>query len=344
MVDASSGFIAAQGAIAFVGLLHATAAFFYFSKDRRAWRWTLAWLACTAFCVVVLPTRPWLALGLFGVALAAWTWWWWRIRPSLTHQWVRENARQATAHIVDEVLVVQDLRNFDWHGAHDCVEHWEERRYALAGLEAVDLFVSTWGDPRVAHLIVSFVFSARDPLAFSIETRRERSEGWSMLAGFMRSYELILIAADERDVIRVRTNLRHEEVRRYRLDTTAQMRRSLVDQYVREMNNLARRPRFYNTLFCNCTTEVVRILRAAGRPVPANWEIIASGLVPMYLHQLGLLEDKRPFAEVYAAADIGPAAREADEDPAFWRRIRAARETPPAAGMPAASVAVSGAS
>jgi len=103
------------------------------------------------------------------------------------------------------------------------------------------------------------------------------------------------------------------------------MRRNLLDHYVQEMNDLARNPRFYNTLFRNCTTEVVRILRAAGRSVPANWELVASGLVPMYLHQLGLLEDKRPFAEVYAAAAVGPAAREAEEDPMFWKRIREVR-------------------
>lgn len=317
--------IAAQGVMALIGLLHAAAAYFYFSKDRRAWRWTLAWLAFTALCVLALRDLPWLAVALFGTALAAWTWWWRSIRPSLTHQWVSENARQATAQVIDDVLVVQDLRNFEWGSGRDCVARWEERRFPLGELSAVDLFVSTWGDPRVAHLIVSFVFGERDPLAFSIETRRESSESWSMLAGFMRSYELILIAADERDVIRVRTNRRGEEVRRYRLDTTPTMRRSLIEQYVHEMNELAHRPRFYNTLFRNCTTEVVRILRAAGRPVPANWEIIASGLVPMYLHQLGLLADKRPFAEVHAAADIGPAARAAEDDPAFWQRIRGAR-------------------
>lgn len=315
--------VAAQIAIVLIGLVHAAAAYFYFSKDRRAWRWTLAWLVLTVCCVLALRDLPWLSVTLFGAALAAWTLWWWRIRPSLSHQWVPENARQATAQIVAEVLEVQDLRNFDWHSGREAVPRWETRYFPLGELSAVDLFVSTWGDPRVAHLIVSFVFGTHGPLAFSIETRRESSESWSMLAGFMRSYELILIAADERDVVRVRTNRRGEQVRRYRLETTPQMRRSLLEHYVREMNDLAQRPRFYNTLFRNCTTEVVRILRAAGRPVPANWEIIASGLVPMYLHQLGLLEDKRPFAEVYEAADIGPAARAAEDDPAFWQRIRA---------------------
>jgi hypothetical protein len=143
-----------------------------------------------------------------------------------------------------------------------------------------------------------------------------------MLAGFMKSYELILIAADERDVIRVRTNVRGEQVARYRLKSTPQMRRKLLGVYVEQMNSLARRPRFYNTLMRNCTTEVVRILRAAGRPLPLDWRILVSGYVPQYLYELGMLEDQRPLAEVIAAADIGAAARAADEAVDFWRRIR----------------------
>jgi len=314
--------IAAQTAMALIGMTHAAAAYFYFSKEGRAWRWTLVWLAFTGLCVIGLRPLPWFVTIAFFTALAAWTWWWWSIRPSLGHRWVIDNERQATAELLQDALIVHDLRNFDWNAGGGCTPHWEQRRYQLRDLSAVDLFASTWGDPRVAHLIVSFVFGARGALAFSIETRREVTERWSMLAGFMRSYELIVIAADERDVVRVRANRRGEDVRRYRLATTPAMRRKLLDLYVQELNVLARHPRFYNTLFRNCTTEVVRIVRAAGRPVPANWQIIASGLVPQYLHRIGLLEDTRPFTQVYAAADIVPAARAAEDDPDFWQRIR----------------------
>ena len=100
------------------------------------------------------------------------------------------------------------------------------------------------------------------------------------------------------------------------------MRRKLLGQYVDLMNVLARRPQFYNTVLRNCTTEVVRILRAAGRRVPLDWRILVSGYVPQYLHELDLLEDTRPFAEVVAAADIAEAARDADDAVDFSQRIR----------------------
>ena len=316
--------------ITLIGVLHAAAAYFYFSKEGRAWPWSAAWLLFTLVCVVWWEWSPHGALLLFMGAILGWTLWWDSIPASITRDWVVENARQATAVVVDDELIVRDLRNFEWRSGRDCVPRWEVRRYALAHLTAVDLFVCSWGDPRIAHLIVSFVFGTSPPLALSIETRRETRERWSILAGFMKSYELIMLAADERDVVRVRTNVRGEQVARYRLKTTPQMRRSLLALYIEQMNGLSGRPRFYNTLMRNCTTEVVRILRAAGRPLPLDWRIWASGYVPQYLHQWGLLEDQRAFAEVAAHADIGAAAQAANDDPDFWRRIRAVQPPAPA--------------
>lgn len=305
-----------------LGMAHAAAAWFYFSKSARAWPWAVAWLAFTALCLTLRSEAPRAAVLLMLSAITLWTLWWYSIRAAAALGWVTENARQATGEFRDDLLIVRDLRNFDWLSGRDCVPRWEVRQYPLGHLVAIDLFASTWGDPRVAHLIVSFVFTDVAPLAFSIETRREITERWSMLAGFMKSYELILVAADERDVIRVRSNVRGEQVSRYRLKSSPQMRRKLLALYVDEMNGLARRPRFYNTVLRNCTTEVVRILTAAGRRVPLDWRVLVSGHVPRYLHELDLLEDTRPFAEVAADADIVAAARAADDSVDFWKKIR----------------------
>ncbi len=308
--------------MALLGLMHAAASYFYFSKEGRAWPWALAWLIFTAVCMTVLAYAPQAAVLAFLLSILAWTFWWDSIRAASTLGWVVENARQATAEVRDDTLMVRDLRNFEWLDGRNSVPRWEAREYPLGQLTAVDLFVSTWGDPRVAHLIVSFVFTDVPPLAFSIETRREQRERWSILAGFMKSYEIILIAADERDVIRVRSNVRGEQVARYRLKSTPQMRRKLLGAYVEQMNSLARRPRFYNTLLRNCTTEVVRILGAAGRRVPLDWRVLVSGYVPRYLHELGMLEDTRPFDEVAASASIVAAAQAADDSIDFWKEIR----------------------
>jgi len=317
--------ILGQALLAILGILHAVAAYFYFSKERHAARWSTAWLVLTALALWQLPVRPLASALTFGAVIAAWTWWWGSIPALAARNWVPEDARQATATLAGAHLIVHNLRNFTWHAARDFVPCWEQRSYDLANLIAVDLFVCTWGDPRIAHLIVSFVFSDTVPLAFSIETRRETSEKWSILAGLMKAYELVMIAADERDVIRVRTNVRHERVRRYRVLSTPTMRQRMLIRYIEELNEVAAHPRFYNTLYRNCTTEVVRLLRETGLPVPLDWRLLVSGYVPEYLYQYRLIATDQPFAQVQPAADIGALARAADADPAFSRLIRGER-------------------
>ena len=65
--------------------------------------------------------------------------------------------------------------------------------------------ITYWVSPNIAHPILSFQFND-DYVAASIETRKEIGEGYSEVTGFFRQYELIYLLADERDVIRLRTN------------------------------------------------------------------------------------------------------------------------------------------
>jgi hypothetical protein len=258
-----------------------------------------------------------------------WALWWISIRPSNDRQWAADVAHQAVGVIDGDTLRMRNVRNFDWHTETAFAERWEACTYDLGTLEHMDLFVCRWAGPYMAHLIVSFVFADGRCLAFSIETRRERSEAWSSFAGFFKAYELIIIAADERDVVRVRTNVRGEDVRLYRLATHADMRRNILERYVTDSNALINRPRFYHTIWSNCTTQIARIIWAAGRRFPLDWRIIVSGYVPNYLYGMGLLDTSQPFAELYRLADIVPRAKAADADADFSALIREGVPTPP---------------
>jgi hypothetical protein len=186
----------------------------------------------------------------------------------------------------------------------------------------MDLFVCTWGDPRIAHTMLSFDFADAHPLCFSIETRREVGERWTALAGFMRSYELIVFAGEERDLVRSRVNIRGETVRLYRIASDDAARRRILARYIAQMNRLATRPRFYNTIFSNCTTEIAAIVAATGHRVPLDWRLLVSGRVASYLYDHELIDTSKPFAEVERDADISARARAADAEPAFARHIR----------------------
>ena len=143
-----------------------------------------------------------------------------------------------------DLVTLHGIRNFDYRTEQDFVARYDERTFDLRKLDAVDLIAVYWMGDAIAHIIVSFGF-AGDHVAVSIETRKQKGEVYSSLAGFFRRYELIYIVGDERDLIRVRTNYRQPEelVYLYRTRAGPETARGLFLEYVAKINQLHERAR-----------------------------------------------------------------------------------------------------
>jgi hypothetical protein len=118
-----------------------------------------------------------------------------------------------------------------------------------------------------------------------------------------------------------------EKVEIYEILATPLVRRRLLEQYIDDMNALAVKPRFYHTIWTNCTTEIARLVRLAGHRVPFDWRILVSGHVAAFLYRQGFIARDVPFAEAKLRADITTRAKAADRNPDFSRRIRGADTT-----------------
>src|SRR6202011_265185 len=131
----------------------------------------------------------------------------------------------------------------------------------LDRLQTVDMIMSYWSGRSIAHMLISFGFDDGSYVVFSVEVRRRKTQEFSEIGGFFKEFELSIVAADERDVIRVRTNVRGEDVHLYRLQLPVSAMRSLFLGYVGEANSLVQTPRFYNTVTVNCTTLVYHMMK-----------------------------------------------------------------------------------
>ena len=152
------------------------------------------------------------------------------------------------------------------------------------------------------------------------------------MRGFFRQYELIYVVADERDVIRLRTNYREdppEAVHVYRVLAPAENLRRLFLDYVREINALAQRPEFYNSLTTNCTSNIWLHARVNPGHLPYSWKLLASGYVPEYLYEAGKLDTRVPFEELQRRSLVNARAQAADKAADFSRRIRMPAQAPP---------------
>lgn len=278
--------------------------------------------------LALMPRRQWRwrALGAFALVFATLLAWWSSIAPSNDRDWKPEVAVLPFATFDGNRVIVHNIRNFDYRSETDFTPAYYDKTFDLDKLSSVDIVASYWAGPAIAHVFLSFGFGPNEYLAVSIERRDERGEDYSTIKGLFKQYELFYVVADERDVIRLRTNYRRdppEDVYVYRVQGTADGGRQVLRDYLREINSLRERPQWYNTLTANCTGNIWLHARVNPGRVPYSWKILASGYVPEYLYEQGRLDTRLPFAELKRRGHVNALAREADKAPDFSARIRA---------------------
>jgi len=287
---------------------------------------TLYGLAALGLIAVWLRRRRWQALAAFVALFALLVICWSAIEPSNHREWEPENAVLADASIDGERVTLHNIRNFDYRSETDFTPAYYDRTFDLRQLDSVDLFTSYWMGPAIAHVFLSFGFADGQHVAISIETRRERGQTYSAVAGFFRQYALYYAVGDERDIVRLRTNFRHnppEAVYLYRLRGGVGNARALFLEYLRELNALKEHAEWYNTLTTNCTTNIWLHTRVNPGHLPFSWRILLSGYLPEYLYEQGRLDTSVPFAQLQRRSLTNPLAVAADDAADFSSQIRA---------------------
>jgi len=274
----------------------------------------------------------WRGLAAFAVLFVGLLAWYGTLQPSNDRDWQTDVALLPHASVDGDEITVHNIRNFAYRTETDYTPAYYDKRFRLSELEGVDLIAVYWMGPAIAHTFLSFAFSGGDHLAISIETRKEKGEDYSTLKGFFRQYELYYVVADERDVIRLRTNYRRdppEDVYVYRLAGSLANARRLFLEYLKEVNSLRTQPEFYNTLTTNCTTNIWMHSVVNPDHLPFSWKILASGFAPQYLYEQGRVDTRLPFEDLRRLGHVNGRAQAADGAPDFSRRIRDGIPIPP---------------
>lgn len=269
------------------------------------------------------------ALVVFIALIGGLTLWWGSITPSANGSWSSDVSRQVTGRIDGDILTLTNLRDFKWHSDTDVTEDWTTGRYDLSSVQSLDLVLSYWAGPEMAHQIFSFGFADGRYLAWSVEVRRQAGDKFSPIGDFFKSNTLVIVAAEEADVIGLRTNIRQEDVRLFRLNTPPDAIRRLLEEYVHDANALSDRPRFFNSLTSNCTTTVFKMMKAIGDTTAFDWRLIANGYLPEYAYDRGALMPGFGVAELRERGHINARAMAAGLGRGYSWAIRDGMPTPP---------------
>jgi hypothetical protein len=240
--------------------------------------------------VVLLFVRPfWRKLGIFGVLIAGVLIWWLTLSPTNDSDWQPDVAQKGWADIQGDDVTLHNVRNCDYRTDTDYTPHWETRTVRLSQITGIDLAIDYWGSPWIAHPIASFQFADAPPLCFSIETRR---------------------------------NYRKEDIYLYRTTVSPAQARERFLEYIRSLNSLRNKPRWYNAITTNCTTSI-RTQHPANERVPWDWRILLNGKGDELLYERHVIVTSGlPFAELKTRSLIDTRARAANDSPDFSKLIR----------------------
>jgi Domain of unknown function (DUF4105) len=313
-----------------VMMLWATAALYFdLSSPRLLLLTPIIYLAAVGLLAYFIRRRlPRMAvcLAAFLVVLACWL----SLKPSNDRNWQADDSQTPWAEINGDQVTIHNFRDCDYRTELDYTCQWLTKTVLLSQLRGIDVFVTYWGSPWIAHPIVSFQFGDDDHVAASIETRDQVGQGYSAIRGFFRQYELLYIFSDERDLVRLRSNYRTgEDV--YLFHTTAgpEWSRKLFLEYLDNANKLRQHPQWYNAITDNCTTNIFTQMAATGQ-LPAgssvhDWWVLLNGRGPEILYRNGNFAGNLPFAELMKRAYINSVARTVNDAPDFSQRIRIGR-------------------
>ncbi|MDX1962874.1 MAG: DUF4105 domain-containing protein [Pirellulales bacterium] len=246
--------------------------------------------------------------------------------PSNERAWVPALSQLATADFQGDLVTVHNIRNarFTQPDESRIELEYYDATFDLRKLDTVDLIVVPFADlPDLAHVMVSFGFGGERYVCISAEVRIEATETYDPLKALFNQYELQYVVGDERDLINLRTTARLVDVYLYPTKATPAQARKMFENMLRRANQLADEPEFYNTLTNNCTTNIVRHVNEL-RPnlIRYGTETLLPAHSPRLAYDLGLIDNRRPFAEVQASARINELAYRHRHDEDFSQKIR----------------------
>jgi hypothetical protein len=236
------------------------------------------------------------------------------LAPSNFRDWTPEQAVLPTAEFHGNRVTIRNVRNCQYFAADTFLVDYHDKTVDLAAVRGVDFLMVPFEEmPSLAHTMLSFEIvgpdGKSDHLAVSVEVRKEKDEAYNPLKGSARQFELMYVVADERDVIRQRTNFRGERVYLYRTVARPETAQLLLTDVLGRVNELAQKPEFYDTLTNNCTTNIVRhINRVRPNRIGTDFRLLLPGYSDKIAFDQGLIVPSGTFQQTRERAYINPLA------------------------------------
>lgn len=257
----------------------------------------------------------------------------WGLTPaSHERNWRADYSRLPSVAEHDGLYRLTSIRNWDY--AEDGTvtrEAWIEAEIDPDALAQAYFLVEPFGGvDAIAHTMLGFTFVDGSAYVASIEARREVGEAYSAVkAAVFPIFEYIFVWTTERDMFGNSEFMAGDALYRYALDIPLEQQKAVLRAMLAETADIEAQPRWYNTLFSNCTNVLARTVnKIAPDAVPLNKAWFLTGYADEFLYEQGVISNARSFEDTSAAAHISPLIRElyGIADPIAFSRAFDARD------------------
>ncbi len=246
-------------------------------------------------------------------------------KPSLSRDWSPDQAIMPEIEFLDDGKIsIKNIRDIHYRTTRDYDLNYYDKVIDLDDLDSAWLAISPFAGFGAAHAFLSFGFKDGTYIAVSIEIRRKKGKRFSPVKAFMRQFEMMYVLAAETDIIRVRTNCIKYTVRLFPVQTEKRLIQAVFLDIMKRTDNLSHNPEFYNTLWNNCTTNIIKHTRRfSNKPIPAwNIRYLLPESLDKIAYRLNIIDTHLPFEAAREHFDITPHAQAAEGTNNFSKAIR----------------------
>ncbi len=246
-------------------------------------------------------------------------------KPTLVKDWSPDQAIMPGVEFADDgKILIKNIRNINYRTTRDYDLGYYDKQIKLEDVTSAWLAISPFGGPGAAHAFLSFGLNDDSFIAVSIEIRRRKGQRFSPVKAFLRQFEIMYVIAAETDVIRVRTNCARYTVRLFPVQTEKHLIRSVFLDVLKRADSLGKEPEFYNTLWNNCTTNIIKHTRKfSAKPIPFwNIRYLFPETLDKIAYRLNIIDTHLSYDAAREHFDITQHARNTDEDSDFSTAIR----------------------
>ncbi len=246
-------------------------------------------------------------------------------KPSLQRDWSPDQAVMPNVEFIDdENVLIRNIRNINYRTTRDYDLDYYDKQVNLNDINSAWLAISPFGGAGAAHAFLSFGLTDGSYIAVSIEIRRKKGQKFSPVKAFLRQFEIMYVIADERDVIRVRTNCVKYTVRLFPVQTEKRLMREVFLDVLKRADKLGKKPEFYNTLWNNCTTNIIRHTRRfSNKPIPFwNIRYLFPDSLDKIAYRLNIIDTHLTYKDAREHFDITKHAQASNPEDDFSATIR----------------------